>query len=127
MNNARKIDFGFHVFLGILLMLLLFFMGEDCLGFILFTQFFVGIYQVFSAIGRTVKYHSFDPHIQKILIGYWIAVAAYGAGWLVIILGKLDEDYIMPYLLYAWIIAAYYCYMTYLIAFPKYIKSHLDI
>ncbi len=127
MNNARKIDFGFHVLLILALagsLLIDTGFGTFC---ILVAQFFIGIYQLLSSIGRTVKFHSFDRTIQQYIILYWIGVAAYALGWVGLLAMDYSRAYTLPYLFAAWVLAFYYCYITYLLAFPNYIKSHLDI
>lgn len=125
--TLRQLDFILHMCL-IAILLAITVLNHSMGGFlILASQFFVGIFQVLSSIGRTIKYHSFDKAIQKMIVFYWAIVVLYGSGWIFILLRNLGIDYTMPYLFSAWGIALYYCYITYRIGFPNYIKSHLDI
>jgi hypothetical protein len=128
MNTVpRQLDFGLHILLIFILLSITMVNQAVGLYFALVAQFFVGIYQVLSSIGRTLKYYGFDRSIQKMILLYWGFVVLYGIGWIIVHAINADIDITIPYLYGAWSIAFYYCYITYRLAFPKYIKSHLDI
>jgi hypothetical protein len=80
-------------------------MGREALVWIAFIQFFLGAWQLLSAI-----IHSFhrDTQQKKTMLGiYWIAVAAY-----FVVLGLIalfDRDLLLAVWFFcAWIIAVYY-------------------
>ncbi len=127
MNQVRKFDFILHCLLVFALLMFVSIHPPSALIWILIVQFFIGFYQVFSSFLRTVQYHSFDRTIQRYLIIYWVLCGLYGLGWGLIIILKPDSIVYGTYLLSAWGIAFYYCYITYRMAFPHYIKSHLDL
>lgn len=123
----RKLDFTLHLLLFAILFLLIMVSPKDSLIFVLLAQFGVGVFQVFSSLARTLSFHSFDKTIQRMLVLYWGLCAVYAAGMGALYATGLSSDYALHYFLAAWGIAFYYCYITYLLAFPKYVRTHLDI
>ncbi|HVD99939.1 MAG TPA: hypothetical protein VNB90_17140 [Cytophagaceae bacterium] len=114
----RKIDFIFHIGMIVILALLLACSYSAWRGLILVVQLFVGLFQLFSTTCRTLEYRSFDNAIQKLIRIYWISVAFYALGWIpVLYLHNFDLGF--AYLFSAWIIAFYYCYITYRMAYSN--------
>jgi hypothetical protein len=121
----RKADFMFHNLLFTLLILMLIIQGREALIFVLIAQFFVGIYQVISTAIRTARFKMLNTKTQLLIKLYWALTVLYLIGYLIV--WTYNDTILYGYLLSAWGIALYYHFITYKLAYPKFIKSHLDI
>jgi hypothetical protein len=116
----KKIEFGLLSFLYAALLLHAIIFGRGGLVVILFVQIFVGIYQLVMSVIRTIKMHQYSKNTQTLIKSYWVLCLVYFPCLIVM-------NFSLPYILGAWLIALYYYYVTYSLAFPKYVRSHLDI
>lgn len=123
----RKLDFTLHLLLFAVLLILLAATPKESLIFLMLAQFAVGVFQVISSLLRTFHFHSFDKTIQKMIVWYWGLCALYATGMGALYASGFSRDYVFPFFFAAWGIAIYYCCITYLLAFPKYVRTHLDI
>ena len=121
----RIFDFIGQTFMFLLALLCLL-MGEEGFVFIGLLQFFVGVWQIISAIATTAQTKHGDP-IRTLLIRiYWVAVAVYF--FVLAALGVAIKDAAIIWFFSAWLIAIFYYIIVIRIAFvskPK--KSFLDI
>ncbi len=123
----RKADFILHNLLFTVLLFDLLLQGREALVFILIAQFVVGLYQVISTAIRTLRLKTFNEKTQLLIKVYWLVSILYSIGLILLFNSNLDKTIAFNYLLFAWIIALYYHFITYKLAYPKFIKSHLDI
>jgi hypothetical protein len=125
--NTRAIDFIMHLIVALLALLVIIPEPQSSLYVVAILQFFVGIFQVISSIIRMFRYASFDKNIQNLLKGYWFLCGLYFLVSSIIYLN--DPSALVKGITFfsAWGIALYYCVITYLLAFPNYRKSHLEI
>ncbi|MFL5764869.1 MAG: hypothetical protein ACJ77K_13070 [Bacteroidia bacterium] len=110
----RIVDFIGQTFM-FLLGLCCLLMGKEGLVFIAFLQFFMGAWQIISAIVTSVNRKHGDPSRALLMRIYWIAVGVYFiilAG-----LGIAVGDIAIVWFFTAWLIAIYYFIITIRIAF----------
>lgn len=124
--NARVTDFILHMVIACMLFVSLIPDPSNAVFAVATLQFLVGIFQLISSIIRMTRFHSFDKTIQQLLIGYWILCAVYLVG--VSLAFNTNNSTLKGVAFFsAWGIAVYYSVITYLLAFPRYKKSHLEI
>src|SRR4051812_1364896 len=90
-------------------------LGQEALVFLAFLQFFVGSWQIISAIATTVNSGHGDPQRTRMIRGYWIAVAAYFM--VLAALALLMKNLAIIWFFFAWLIAIYYYILTIRITF----------
>lgn len=124
----RILDFtGQTLMLAAALLCLTF--GKEGLVFIAFVQFFMGSWQVLSAIITSFRRNHGDAQRTLMIRIYWIAVLFYFLG-LALLGFVIDEQKELFYgwFLSAWMIAIYYYVITIRIAFlHRERKTFLDI
>jgi hypothetical protein len=94
-------------------------LGHEALVFIGFLQFFVGIWQLISAIATTANLRHGDPQRSLLIRVYWIAVGIYFV--ILAALGMLVKELALVWFFSAWLIAIYYYILIIRITFlsPK--------
>jgi hypothetical protein len=121
----RIFDFIGQTFMFLLALLCLL-MGGEGLVFIAFIQFFIGVWQLISAIMTTAGSDHGDPIRTLMIRIYWGAVIGYFA--ILTALGLLMKDLAIFWFFCAWLIAIYYYVLVIRIAFAsKKEKSNAEI
>jgi hypothetical protein len=123
----RKVDFMLHNILFAVVLSALLLKRSEAVIFILIAQLLVGCYQVISSAIRTIRFDTLNTKTQLLIKLYWVVAAPYSIGLMVVFNYNIDNTIIDSYILSAWLIALYYHFITYKLAYPKFIKSHLDI
>ncbi len=123
----RKVDFILHNILFAVLLSTLLLKGNEAIIFVLIAQFLVGCFQVISSAIRTVRFSALNMKTQLLIKLYWVVTVPYSIGLMIVFKYTIDNTIIDSYVLSSWLIAFYYHFLTYKLAYPKFIKSHLDI
>ena len=123
----KKFEFIALSILYTLLAMLILIFGKESFLLIFIVEFFLGIYQVSMSIIKTIQMNQYSRNTQLLIKIYWLGCIIYFLGLILIQQPGFYKINLYNYILGAWPIALYYSYITYCLAFPKYIKSHLDI
>lgn len=91
-----------------------------------FMQFFVGCWQLLSAIITSVNANHGDQERTKMIRAYWLAVVIYFVVLAALCVTKIEIAMLIWFSL-AWIIAVYYYVITIKLTFRKNRKTYLDV
>lgn len=95
--------------------------GDD--GFFimgLLSEFFLGIVQIVAAIVGSCFLRLYPQKFKNMYIAYWALVGVYAlSGVAMYAVGIDDEEFWIPWLLSAWLIAIYFFVLTIMQAFGK--------